>query len=131
MITASYVSPDMAACHEEAKAKGLVFLNEVGVDPGIDHMATMKIVDEVAEKGGKSVATQKTESNVFLLESWSSTLTAEVFQALRTAIILWGIDPSSDSALPMISLSYKFSWSPIGATRALTNSAKFLKGGKV
>ena len=47
MITASYVSPEMKALNEEVQAKGLIFLNELGLDPGIDHLATMKIVHEV------------------------------------------------------------------------------------
>ena len=46
LTTSSYVSPDMEAMHEEAKRKGLIFLNEVGLDPGIDIMSTMKVKDE-------------------------------------------------------------------------------------
>lgn len=44
LITASYVSPEMKELDEQAKAKGLIFLNELGLDPGIDHLATMKII---------------------------------------------------------------------------------------
>ena len=54
MVTASYISPEMAKLDEQVKAAGLTFLNEIGLDPGIDHLATMKTIDEVAEKGGKS-----------------------------------------------------------------------------
>lgn len=53
LVTASYVSPEMAAFHQDAHSRGLIFLNELGVDPGIDHMATMKIVDEVKAKNGR------------------------------------------------------------------------------
>jgi saccharopine dehydrogenase-like NADP-dependent oxidoreductase len=52
LVTASYVSPEMAALDAGARAKGLVFLNEIGVDPGIDHMSTMEMVDRIAEMGG-------------------------------------------------------------------------------
>ncbi len=47
MITASYITPEMKALDEEVKGKNLIFLNELGLDPGIDHLATMKIVHEV------------------------------------------------------------------------------------
>ena len=53
LVTASYVSPEMAALHEEAKAKNLVFLNECGVDPGIDHMSTMEILEKLRAKGAE------------------------------------------------------------------------------
>lgn len=45
LVTASYVSPEMKALHGEAAAKGLIFLNELGLDPGIDHLSAMKIID--------------------------------------------------------------------------------------
>ncbi len=53
LVTASYVSDEMAALHEAAKSAGLIFLNEVGVDPGLDHMSTMEMVERVREQGGK------------------------------------------------------------------------------
>jgi saccharopine dehydrogenase-like NADP-dependent oxidoreductase len=56
MLTASYVSPEMKAMNEEAKKQGIAMLNELGVDPGIDHMSAMKVVDEIKEKGGKMIA---------------------------------------------------------------------------
>jgi alpha-aminoadipic semialdehyde synthase len=46
MITSSYISPDMEKMHHDVKSKGLIFLNECGLDPGIDIMGTMKIVHE-------------------------------------------------------------------------------------
>ena len=51
LSTSSYVSPDMEKMHEEAKRKGLIFLNEVGLDPGIDIMSTMKVKHEAEAKG--------------------------------------------------------------------------------
>ena len=53
MVTASYISTDMAALDAVAKKEGLVLLNELGVDPGIDHMSAMKKIDEIKNKGGK------------------------------------------------------------------------------
>ncbi|GAB4462149.1 MAG: saccharopine dehydrogenase C-terminal domain-containing protein [Bacteroidales bacterium] len=52
MVTASYVSPEMKAMAAEVKNKGLVFLNELGVDPGIDHMSAMKVIDQIRSQGG-------------------------------------------------------------------------------
>jgi saccharopine dehydrogenase-like NADP-dependent oxidoreductase len=50
MVTASYVSPEMKELHEQAKAKGVVLLNEMGLDPGMDHMSAMQVIDEVRKK---------------------------------------------------------------------------------
>lgn len=52
MLTPSYVSPEMMELDEEAKEKGLCFLNELGVDPGLDHMSAMKVIHEIKDKGG-------------------------------------------------------------------------------
>jgi saccharopine dehydrogenase-like NADP-dependent oxidoreductase len=53
LITPSYVSAAMQGLHEQAKAKGLVFMNEMGVDPGIDHMSAMQIIDDLRTKGAE------------------------------------------------------------------------------
>lgn len=53
LITPSYVSPDMAQLNQEAKNAGLLFMNEIGVDPGIDHMSAMRIIDDIKAKGGR------------------------------------------------------------------------------
>lgn len=53
MLTASYVSDTMKSLHEEARQKGIALLNELGVDPGIDHMSAMRVIDEIRAKGGK------------------------------------------------------------------------------
>jgi saccharopine dehydrogenase-like NADP-dependent oxidoreductase len=52
LATASYISEEMKALHSEAESKGLIFLNEMGLDPGIDHMSAMKMMDEIRAKGG-------------------------------------------------------------------------------
>ncbi|EIJ38299.1 MULTISPECIES: saccharopine dehydrogenase family protein [Galbibacter] len=82
MVTASYVSKEMEALDEEVKAKGLIFLNEIGVDPGIDHMSAMKVIDKIRGKGGKMI----------LFESFTGGLVA----------------PESDTNL----WNYKFTWNP-------------------
>ncbi|MEY2937572.1 MAG: hypothetical protein RL062_161, partial [Bacteroidota bacterium] len=53
LITPSYVSPEMRAMDAEAKEKGLIFLNEMGVDPGIDHMSAMQIIDNLRSQGAE------------------------------------------------------------------------------
>jgi saccharopine dehydrogenase-like NADP-dependent oxidoreductase len=50
-LSASYVSAEMKSMHEQAKSKGLLFLNECGLDPGLDHMSAMKIIDDIKSKG--------------------------------------------------------------------------------
>jgi saccharopine dehydrogenase-like NADP-dependent oxidoreductase len=47
MVTASYVSPAMRELHQQAQRAGIAIVNEVGLDPGIDHMSAMKVIDEV------------------------------------------------------------------------------------
>jgi saccharopine dehydrogenase (NADP+, L-glutamate forming) len=56
MVTASYVSKEVQALHDQAVAKNLLLLNEIGVDPGIDHMSAMKVIDDIKDKGGKMLA---------------------------------------------------------------------------
>jgi saccharopine dehydrogenase-like NADP-dependent oxidoreductase len=101
MATTSYVSEDMQKLNEEAKAKKLLFLNEIGVDPGIDHMSAMKIIDEVYEKGGKVV---------------------------HFYSYCGGLPAPEDNDNPF---GYKFSWSPKGVVLASRNSARFLENGKL
>lgn len=52
MVTASYISKEMKALEEEAKKAGVIIINEIGVDPGIDHLSAMKVIDEIKEQGG-------------------------------------------------------------------------------
>lgn len=100
LVTTSYVKPEMQALHEKAKANGLVFLNEIGVDPGIDHMAAMRVINGVREKGGKVVS----------FFSYCG-----------------GLPALSANTNP---LGYKFSWSPSGVMLAANNDGRYLKNGK-
>jgi saccharopine dehydrogenase (NAD+, L-glutamate forming) len=98
MVTASYVSEDMQKLNKIVTDKGLVFMNEIGVDPGIDHMSAMKILDHIRDKGGKMV----------LFESFTGGLVA----------------PESDNNL----WNYKFTWNPRNVVVAGQGSAaKFLQ----
>ena len=101
MVTASYVSKEMQALNEEAKSKNLVFLNEIGVDPGIDHMSAMQVIDRIRESGGK----------LLLFESFTGGLMA----------------PESDTNL----WNYKFTWNPRNVVLAgQGGAAKFLQESK-
>ncbi|MCT4622977.1 MAG: saccharopine dehydrogenase NADP-binding domain-containing protein [Schleiferiaceae bacterium] len=53
MVTASYVSPEMKALDGLAKESGIILMNEVGVDPGIDHMSAMKLIDTARSQGAE------------------------------------------------------------------------------
>ncbi len=101
MATTSYVSEGMKKLDREVKSKGLLFLNELGVDPGIDHMSAKKIIDEIHDEGGK------------IVEFYSYT---------------GGLPSPEDNDNPF---GYKFSWSPKGVVLASRNSARFLENGKV
>ncbi|NMH28560.1 saccharopine dehydrogenase family protein [Flavobacterium silvaticum] len=101
LVTASYISDAMQALDEEAKKNGLVFMNEIGLDPGIDHMSAMKVIDEIREKGGK----------MLLFESFCGGLVA----------------PESDDNL----WNYKFTWAPRNVVLAgQGGAAKFIQEGK-
>ena len=100
LVTASYISDEMKNLDEEAKAKGLVFMNEIGVDPGIDHMSAMKVIDGIRDKGGK----------LLLFESFTGGLVA----------------PESDDNL----WNYKFTWNPRNVVLAgQGGAAEFLQEG--
>ena len=101
MATASYVSEEMKKLNKEAKNKGLLFLNEIGLDPGIDHMSAMKIIDDIHEEKGK----------ILHFYSYCGGLPAP---------------ESNDNPF-----GYKFSWSPKGVMLASKNPAQFLENGKV
>lgn len=100
MVTASYISDAMQGLDAAAKENGLVFMNEVGLDPGIDHMSAMKVLDEIREKGGK----------IILFESFCGGLVA----------------PESDNNL----WNYKFTWAPRNVVLAgQGGAAKFIQEG--
>ena len=82
MVTASYISKEMKALDNAAKEKGLVFMNEIGLDPGIDHMSAMQAIDKIKDSGAK----------MLLFESFTGGLVA----------------PESDDNL----WNYKFTWNP-------------------
>jgi saccharopine dehydrogenase (NAD+, L-glutamate forming) len=101
LATASYVSDEMAALDQEVKAKGLTFMNEIGVDPGIDHMSAMQVIDRIRDEGGK----------MLLFESFTGGLVA----------------PESDDNL----WHYKFTWNPRNVVVAgQGGAAKFIQEGQ-
>jgi saccharopine dehydrogenase (NAD+, L-glutamate forming) len=98
LVTASYVSQEMQELHEAVKAKKLVFMNEMGVDPGIDHMSAMQVIDRIKEQGGE----------MLLFESFTGGLVA----------------PESDNNL----WNYKFTWNPRNVVVAgQGGAAKFIQ----
>ena len=100
LVTASYISEAMQNLDAAAKENNLVFMNEIGLDPGIDHMSAMKIIDEIRNKGGKMI----------LFESFCGGLVA----------------PESDSNL----WNYKFTWAPRNVVLAgQGGAAKFIQEG--
>ncbi len=100
MVTASYISDAMQDLDALAKENNLIFMNEIGLDPGIDHMSAMKIIDEIKAKGGK----------MLLFESFCGGLVA----------------PESDTNL----WNYKFTWAPRNVVLAgQGGAAKFLQEG--
>jgi saccharopine dehydrogenase (NAD+, L-glutamate forming) len=101
MVTASYVSKEMQMLDDDAKANNLVFMNEIGVDPGIDHMSAMQVIDRIRDNGGKMI----------LFESFTGGLVA----------------PESDNNL----WNYKFTWNPRNVVVAgQGGAAKFLQEGQ-
>jgi saccharopine dehydrogenase-like NADP-dependent oxidoreductase len=101
MVTASYVSKEMQALDKDARDAGVLLLNEIGVDPGIDHMSAMKIIDEIRAKGGKVTA----------FESFTGGLLA----------------PESEKNNPW---KYKFSWNPRNVVLAGQGIVKFIQENK-
>lgn len=53
VVTTSYVSDAMKALEEDVKEAGIVVMNEIGLDPGLDHLYAVKTFDEVHKAGGK------------------------------------------------------------------------------
>ncbi|CAK7566655.1 MAG: saccharopine dehydrogenase (NADP+, L-glutamate-forming) [Sporothrix epigloea] len=101
VVTTSYVSPAMMELDQQCKDAGITVMNEIGLDPGIDHLYAVKTIDEVHKEGGK-------------ITSFLS--------------YCGGLPAPEDSGNP---LGYKFSWSPRGVLLALRNSASFYKDGKI
>ncbi len=51
LLTASYISDEIKNLHNQAQQNGLIFLNELGVDPGLDHLSAMQALDELRQNG--------------------------------------------------------------------------------
>lgn len=101
VVTTSYINPKLKELEPAIKEAGIVVMNEIGLDPGIDHLYAVKTIEEVHNEGGK-------------IKSFLS--------------FCGGLPAPEDSDNP---LGYKFSWSSRGVLLALTNSAKYWKDGKV
>ncbi|MBK0402109.1 saccharopine dehydrogenase NADP-binding domain-containing protein [Adhaeribacter sp. BT258] len=99
MITASYVSPEIQALHEQAEAEGLTFMMECGLDPGIDHMSAMQVIHHIKESGG----------HIFSFKSYTGGLMA----------------PESDTN----PWNYKITWNPRNVVLAGQGTAKYLENG--
>lgn len=101
LITPSYISPEMKELDLEAKKAGIVIMNEIGVDPGIDHMSAMKIIHEIKEKGG----------------------TVTSFKSFTGGLIA----PESDDN----PWNYKFTWNPRNVVLAgQGGAASFIRNGE-
>lgn len=101
LVTASYISSEMAAFNDEVANAGLIFLNEMGLDPGIDHMDTMRLISKVKAKGG----------NLISLRSYGGGLVA----------------PDCDDN----PWGYKITWNPMNVVMAGMASARYVKDEKL
>ncbi|KAJ1737706.1 saccharopine dehydrogenase (NADP+, L-glutamate-forming) [Coemansia sp. Benny D160-2] len=101
VVTTSYISPAMQELDAAAKEAGIVCMNEIGLDPGIDHLYALKIINEVRDQGGK----------ILSFESFCG-----------------GLPAPEASNNP---LGYKFSWSARGVLLALRNNARYWQDGKL
>lgn len=100
-ITPSYITDEMKALHEDAEQAGIIILNEMGVDPGIDHMSAKKVLDEISDMNGKMV----------------------VFESFTGGLIA----PESDNN----PWNYKFTWNPRNVVLAGQGTAsKFIQQGR-
>ncbi len=101
VITPSYISDEMREMHQDALDAGVIIMNEIGVDPGIDHMSAMKVLDEIEEMGGE----------IFQFESFTGGLLA----------------PESEDN----PWKYKFTWNPRNVVLAgQGGAAKFIHNGQ-
>jgi len=100
-LNASYISDEMKSLHAEALSNNLLFLNECGLDPGIDHMSAMQVIDKIKNVGGTLIS----------FESFTGGLIA----------------PETDPENPW---RYKFTWNPRNVVMAGQGTAKFLVEGQ-
>ncbi|KAF7291646.1 hypothetical protein HMN09_01255800 [Mycena chlorophos] len=101
LVTASYISPAMRALHQKALEKDVLLLNEIGLDPGIDHCSAISLVSQLQSQGKQ-------------IKSFTS---------------FCGGLPAPD--VPDVPLRYKFSWSPRGVLTAALNGARYALRGKI
>lgn len=101
LVTASYNSPEMKALDEEVKAAGLVFMGEMGLDPGIDHMSAMRVIDDIRAEGG-------------VIES---------FHSYAGGLVA----PESDTN----PWHYKFTWNPRNVILAGQGTAQYIQKGRL
>ena len=100
MVTASYVSEEIAALNDKAVEKGVLLLNEIGLDPGIDHMSAKKVIDEIHADGGK----------IHTFKSFCGGLVAPKYDTNP-----W---------------NYKFTWNPRNVVLAGQVTAQFIRNGQ-
>lgn len=101
MVTASYISEEMKALNQRAVKSGSILINEIGVDPGIDHLSAMKILDEIKAEGGE----------IKIFESFTGGLVA----------------PENDDN----PWNYKFTWNPRNVVLAgAAGAVKFIQEGQ-
>ena len=101
LVTSSYASEGIRKFHSVARESNVILLNEMGLDPGIDHMLALREIREVQESGGK----------VLSYTSWCAGLPAP---------------ESADNPL-----KYKFTWAPIGMLTNIWNPIRYLENGHV
>lgn len=100
LATASYVSKEMADLNNEAAAAGIILMNEIGLDPGIDHASAMKIIDHIHEQGGELTSFKSYCGGLVAPESNDNP---------------WG---------------YKFSWNPRNVVLAGQGTAQYIQDGE-
>lgn len=101
VVTTSYISPALWDLDAKAKAAGVIILNEIGMDPGVDHLYAVKTIDEVHKAGGKIVGFTSTCGALPALENANNRL------------------------------GYKFSWGPRGGLLALLNNGQWHENGEI
>ncbi len=101
MVTTSYIQPAMQELDAAAREAGILILNEIGLDPGIDHMSAMRIIDLIHDKGGE----------------------IEEFYSFCGALVAPEVEQNP--------FNYKFSWAPKGVVMAGNNDGKYLRNGEL
>ena len=102
LMTASYETPEMKQLHDEAMNKGVLILNEMGLDPGIDHMSAMQVIERIKSEGHELIG----------FESFAGGLVA----------------PESDDN----PWHYKFTWNPTNVVLAgWPGPARFIQCGRL